>query len=246
MSKKIKKQLAIISNQKISHNTYEMILSSTENLPKMQAGQFINILLPNLSLRRPISICDCDNKTITIIYKVVGKGTAYLAELKDGELDVLIGLGNGYTIIDSKPLLVGGGVGIPPLYLLAKQLLKQGIKPKVILAFNSKSDLFYIDNFKALEIEVIVTTIDGSYGIKGLATTPLNELDYNYLYTCGPKAMLRALYNHTNISGQYSFEERMGCGFGACMGCSTKTNSSNKRICLEGPVLLKEDIVWTD
>ena len=209
-------------------------------------GQFINIRLEGKFLRRPISVCDYDDKSITIIYKIVGEGTAQLSKLESGEvLDVLTGLGNGYDITKStKPLLIGGGVGVPPMYNLAKALLADGQKPTVVLGFNTKSEVFYEDEFKALGCNTLVTTVDGSYGTKGFVTDAMTDLDYDYFYTCGPLPMFKAVYNATSTSGQFSFEERMGCGFGACMGCSCKTKYGNKRICKDGPVLVKEEIIW--
>ena len=209
-------------------------------------GQFINIKLDGLYLRRPISVCDCANGEITIIYKIVGKGTEQMAEMKSGKLDVLTGLGNGYElgVSGDKPLLLGGGVGVPPLYMLAKKLIEEGKKVTAILGFNTALEVFCEKEFKALGADVYVTTADGSYGIKGFVTDVIKDLDYSYFYTCGPEPMLKAVYNSAKTSGQFSFEERMGCGFGACMGCSCRTISGNKRICKEGPVLYKEEILW--
>ena len=209
-------------------------------------GQFINIKLDGLFLRRPISICDWDETGITVIYKVVGKGTAALAELKPGQkLDVLCGLGNGFDVSKCGPrtLVIGGGVGTPPMYGLAKALLKAGKTPAAILGFNTQSEIFYEEQFWALGIETTVTTVDGSYGTKGFVTDALPE-SYDYFCACGPLPMLKAVYNATETSGLMSFEERMGCGFGACMGCSCKTKYGNKRICKDGPVLEKEEIIW--
>ena len=211
-------------------------------------GQFINIKLDGFYLRRPISVCDCDESTVTIIYKVVGKGTEAMAKMAEGQLDVLTGLGNGYdlTLAGDRPLLLGGGVGVPPLYMLAKQLVALGKKVTVVLGFNTKSEIFYEEEFKQLGAEVIVATADGSSGVKGFVTDALADIDYTYFYTCGPEPMLKAIYKASTTSGQMSFEERMGCGFGACMGCSCKTITGNKRICKEGPVLKKEEILWQD
>ncbi|MBQ3493422.1 MAG: dihydroorotate dehydrogenase electron transfer subunit [Clostridia bacterium] len=211
-------------------------------------GQFVNIAIDGLFLRRPISVCDVEDNVLTIIYKVVGKGTEKMSYMKGGEiLDILTGLGNGYftDLSGEKPLLVGGGVGVPPMYKLCKELIKEGKEPTVILGFNTKSEVFYENEFKALGVTVFVTTVDGSYGIKGFVTDAIKEVgEYTYLYTCGPEPMLKALYNAVTTSGQFSFEERMGCGFGACMGCSCKTKYGNKRICKDGPVLVKEEIIW--
>ena len=210
-------------------------------------GQFVNIKLDGLFLRRPISVCDSEDGILTLIYKVVGKGTEAMSKMGIGEkLDVLSGLGNGYdtSVSGDKPLLVGGGVGVPPLYKLAKKLIGEGKSVSVILGFNTKDEVFYKDEFEALGCEVRVATVDGSLGTRGFVTDAMEGIDYTYFYTCGPEPMLKALFRATATSGQLSFEERMGCGFGACMGCSCKTVTGNKRICKEGPVLVKEDIIW--
>ena len=234
-------------NTKIAKDVYFMTLYGDTSFITAP-GQFINIELEGFYLRRPISICDWDKEKILIIYKVVGAGTEKMAQMKAGEkLDVLTGLGNGFTINadTEKPLVIGGGVGTPPMYNLAKQLVQNGQKPTVILGFGTKDDVFYEEEFKALGCEVYVTTNDGSYGTKGFVTDVIKNLDgYDYFYTCGPEPMLKAIYNATECSGQLSFEERMGCGFGGCMGCSCKTVTGYKRICKEGPILLKEDIIW--
>ncbi len=209
-------------------------------------GQFINIKLDGKYLRRPISVCDVDATGVTILYKVVGAGTEQMRSMTSGTLDVLTGLGNGYdtTMSGAAPLLIGGGVGVPPLYMLAKKLIEQGKKPTVILGFNTKDEVFYEKEFAALGAQVFVTTVDGSYGIKGFVTDAMKSLTYSYFYTCGPEPMLKAVYQASTTSGQFSFEERMGCGFGACMGCSCKTVTGYKRICKDGPVLTKEEILW--
>ncbi len=210
-------------------------------------GQFVNIKLDGLFLRRPISVNDVEGNVLTIIYKVVGTGTEQMKEMKSDTLDILTGLGNGYdtSLSGENVLLVGGGVGVPPLYMLAKKLIKEGKKVGVILGFNTESEVFFEEEFKALGCAVTVTTVDGSRGVKGFVTNALESFpDAAYFYTCGPEPMLKALYNATSIEGQFSFEERMGCGFGACMGCSCKTLYGNKRICKDGPVLKKEEIIW--
>ncbi len=210
-------------------------------------GQFVNLKLSGRYLRRPISVCDRQGDTLTLVYKIVGGGTEDMSNMAPGtKIDLLTGLGNGYDTSKSgeTPLLVGGGVGVPPLYLLAKELLARGKKVTVILGFNAESEIFYEEEFKALGCEVKIATADGSKGVKGFVTDALDVIDASYFYTCGPEPMLKALYNKTEISGQLSFEERMGCGFGACMGCSCKTKYSNKRICKDGPVLEKEEIIW--
>ena len=209
-------------------------------------GQFINLKLDGFFLRRPISVCDRDDTSVTILYKIVGKGTAAMAEMPVGEkVDVLVGLGNGYdlSLSGDRPLLIGGGVGVPPLYMLAKKLRSEGKEVSVILGFNTKNEIFYEDEFRALGCHVTVTTVDGSYGVKGFVTNAM-DIDYSYFYTCGPEPMLKAVYKTSKTSGEFSFEERMGCGFGACMGCSCKTVTGYKRICKDGPVLRKEEILW--
>ena len=236
----------IVSNAPLTDSVYKMVLSG-DTSAITAPGQFVNIQLEGKFLRRPISVCDYDETTLTIVYKVVGKGTEQMSAMVPGKsLDILTGLGNGYdlSLAGEKPVLLGGGVGVPPMYNPAKKLLALGKKVTVILGFNTKSEVFYEDAFKALGCEVIVATADGSHGVKGFATTPLTELDYTYFYTCGPEPMLKAVYKATNTSGQMSFEERMGCGFGACMGCSCKTLTGYKRICKEGPVMKKEEILW--
>ncbi len=237
----------LLSNENIADKVYKMTLSGDiDDITRW--GQFVNIKLDGMYLRRPISVCDAQDGVLTLIYKVVGKGTEYMSTLKAGDtLDILTGLGNGYNteISGDKPLLIGGGVGVPPMYGLAKELKKQGKDVCVILGFNSKNDVFYEEEFAKLGCKVFVTTADGSYGIKGFVTDALDNVgEYTYFYTCGPEPMLKAVYNATNTSGQFSFEERMGCGFGACMGCSCKTKYGNKRICKDGPVLEKEEIIW--
>ena len=237
----------IASNKCIAKNTYEMVLSG-DGSSVTNPGQFINIKLDGFFLRRPISICDYSENGLTIIYKVVGKGTEKMALMKEGEeLDILTPLGNGYdtSLSGDKPLLVGGGAGVPPLYALAKKLVAEGKKPCAILGFNSADEVFYADKFKEAGADVIVTTMDGSMGVKGVVTAAM-DVEYTYFYTCGPEVMLRAVYEKSAVSGQMSFEERMGCGFGACMGCSCETLTGNKRICKEGPVMKKEEIIWKD
>lgn len=234
-------------NKCIAPNVYEMLLGG-DTSDITATGQFVNIKLDGFYLRRPISVCDFAEGELKIIYKVVGEGTEYMSKLENGaQLDILTGLGNGYDMEKSgeAPLLIGGGVGVPPLYALAKRLAAQEKKVKVILGFNTKSEIFYEDEFKALGAEVYVTTADGSYGIKGFVTNAFEAVgEYTHIFTCGPEPMLKAVYNASETSGQFSFEERMGCGFGACMGCSCKTKYGNKRICKDGPVLEKEEIIW--
>ncbi len=236
----------VTENRKIAPSVFEMTLAG-DTSDITAPGQFVNIQLDGFFLRRPISVCDCENGTLRLIYKVVGKGTECMSGLTSGtKLDVLTGLGNGYdtSVSGERPLLLGGGVGVPPMYMLAKKLLSEGKDVTVILGFNTESEVFYEDEFKALGAKVLVTTADGSKGIKGFVTDAMDEIDYTCFYTCGPEPMLKAVYNKSTTSGQFSFEERMGCGFGACMGCSCKTKYGNKRICKDGPVLVKEEIIW--
>ncbi len=236
----------IISNKQLTDSIFEMVLKG-DTSSITAPGQFINIKLDGFYLRRPISICDYDDSTITIIYKVVGSGTEVMSKMNSGEkLDVLCGLGNGFDTSKSmdKPVLIGGGVGVPPMYNLCKKLISEGKNATVILGFNKKDEIFYEDEFKKLGATVKVTTVDGSYGIKGFVTDALKETEYSYFYTCGPMPMFKAIESTVVTSGQYSFEERMGCGFGACMGCSCKTKYGNKRICKDGPVLEREEIIW--
>ena len=237
----------IIENKPLTDCVYKMVLQG-DTSAITAPGQFVNIKLDGLFLRRPISVSDVNGDLLTIIYKVVGKGTAQMAAMTEGTLDVLTGLGNGYdlTLSGEQPVLLGGGVGVPPMYMLAKQLIAQGKKVRVILGFNTASELFYEEEFKALGAEVAVTTVDGSKGVKGFVTDALSAMDYSYFYTCGPEPMLKAVYKTAKTSGQMSFEKRMGCGFGACMGCSCKTITGYKRICKEGPVMKKEEILWED
>ena len=237
----------ILSNEALTESVYKMTLSG--DVSDITApGQFVNILLDGKFLRRPISVCNVEDEKLTIIYKVVGKGTEQLSQMQCGTLDVLTGLGNGYdlTVSGDHPVLIGGGVGVPPMYMLARKLIEQGKTVKVILGFNTGSEIFYEDAFRALGAEVFVTTVDGSSGIKGFVTDAMKDMEYSYFYTCGPEPMLKAIYKVSATSGQMSFEKRMGCGFGACMGCSCKTITGYKRICKEGPVMRKEEILWED
>jgi len=235
----------IVENIPLTESVFKMTLRGDVSAITAP-GQFVNILLDGLYLRRPISVCDLSEDTLTIIYKAVGKGTKQMSAMKEGKLDILTGLGNGYdlTVSGDKPVLLGGGVGVPPMYLLAKKLIAEGKKVSVILGFNTKNEVFFEEAFKALGADVTVTTVDGSYGVKGFVTDALKEIDYTYFYTCGPEPMLKAVYKAGTTSGQMSFEKRMGCGFGACMGCSCQTITGYKRICKEGPVMRKEEILW--
>ena len=239
--------LTIRENVPVTGSVYRMRLEGAE-LEAQKPGGFVNIRLDGLFLRRPISVFDSAPGSLTILYKVVGKGTEQMSGMKAGEtLEVLTGLGNGYDLAKAgdHPLLLGGGVGVPPLYLLAKQLIAAGKKVSAVLGFNTAAEVFGEAEFRALGCDVTVTTADGSYGVKGFVTDAL-PAEYSYFYTCGPEPMLKAVYRAAKTSGQFSFEERMGCGFGACMGCSCKTITGYKRICREGPVLEKEEILWAN
>lgn len=237
----------ILTNELIAKDVYKMTLEG-DCTDITKSGQFVNIKLDGFYLRRPISVCEVEGDTLTIIYKVVGKGTEAMSMMSaDTELDILTGLGNGYTLDESgeNPLLIGGGVGVPPMYELAKRLVHDGKKVSVIIGFNKAEEIFYEAEFKALGCDVFVATADGSVGTKGFVTDVMKNLtDYTYVYTCGPEPMLKAVWSESKTSGQFSFEERMGCGFGACMGCSCKTKYGNKRICKDGPILVKEEIIW--
>ena len=237
----------IKENIALTDNVYKMTLQG-DTSAITAPGQFVNIQLDGLYLRRPISVCDRQGDLLTIIFKAVGKGTKQMAAMQHGQLDILTGLGNGYDLDLSgeRPVLLGGGVGVPPMYMLAKELKKQGKEVCVILGFNTKQEVFFEEEFQALGCDVTVTTVDGSYGMKGFVTDALQNKDYTYFYTCGPEPMLKAVYRTSETSGQMSFEKRMGCGFGACMGCSCKTITGYKRICKEGPVMKKEEILWED
>ncbi len=237
----------IIENIPLTKTVFSLRLAGDTS--DVRCGQFVNIKLDSFFLRRPISVCDSEDGALTLLYKVVGAGTEAMSKMLPGEsLDILTGLGNGYDITKagSRPLLIGGGVGIPPLYKLAKELIAEGKAVTVILGFNTAEEIFYKAEFEALGATVYVTTVDGSFGERGFVTDVMKNLKYTYFFTCGPEPMLRAVYKTSETSGQFSFEERMGCGFGACMGCSCKTVTGNKRICKEGPVLTKEDIIWED
>lgn len=238
----------VVANEPLTPDVWRMVLAGdTQWITR--PGQFVNIELEGLYLRRPISISDWSEDTITIIYKVVGRGTEQMSRMVAGqELDVLTGLGNGFDadVECQQPLLVGGGVGVPPLYRLAKELIARGRKVSVVLGFNTAKEVFYAEEFRSLGADVYVSTADGSVGTKGFVTDAIREngVDFDFFYSCGPLPMLKALCDCTDVKGELSFEERMGCGFGACMGCSCKTLAGNKRICKDGPVMKREEIIW--
>ena len=236
----------IESNEKIAKDVFRMILSGDTSDLK-NPGQFVNIKLDGFFLRRPISVCDYDDGTLTLIYKVVGEGTEVMSRMCKGEkLDVLTGLGNGFdtSMSGENPVVIGGGVGVPPMFNLARKLISEGKTVTAVLGLNKEEEIFYKDEFEKLGAKVLISTVDGSVGVKGFVTDAMKEIDFSYTYCCGPEPMLKAVYNASEKSGQFSFEERMGCGFGACMGCSCKTKYGNKRICKDGPVLVKEEIIW--
>ena len=238
----------VLSNEPLTPAVYRMVLEGDTQYVT-HSGQFINIELEGKFLRRPISVADYDATTITIIYKVVGHGTEQMSKMETGKkLDILTGLGNGFSTDNDaqRPLLVGGGVGVPPMYNLCKRLLAEGKHPTVIVGFNTKAEVFYAEEFKVLGVDVHIATADGSQGIKGFVTDAIREagIEFDYLYTCGPLPMLKALYDATDVEAEFSFEERMGCGFGGCMGCTCKTKYGYKRICKEGPVLKRDEIIW--
>ena len=238
----------ITSNKEIARGIFKMTLAG-DTSAITAPGQFVNIKLDGFFLRRPISVCDCVGENLTLIYKTVGNGTERMSRMAAGEnLDLLTGLGNGYDtkISGGSPLLVGGGVGVPPMYMLCRELISEGKNVTVVLGFNSKDDVFYEDEFRALGADVHIATADGTYGTKGFVTDVIKNIQYTFFYTCGPEPMFRAMHKIMKTPGQYSFEERMGCGFGACMGCSCKTLTGNKRICKEGPVMESEEIIWAD
>lgn len=243
----MKKTTVILSeNIPLTENVYKAVLTG-HNAGVIVPGRFVNIKLDGFFLRRPLSVCDSDENSVTVIYKVVGEGTKAFSEMKVGKkLDVLSDLGNGYDtkMSGEKPLLIGGGVGTPPMYMLAKRLIAEKKKPTVILGFNTKKEIFFEEEFLKTGAKVVIATADGSAGVRGFVTDAIKDLDYSYVYACGPEPMLKAVYHASKTSGQFSFEERMGCGFGACMGCSCKTITGYKRICKDGPVLYKEEILW--
>lgn len=239
--------LTIEENKPLAPNVYRLRLFG-KGMEEQRPGQFINLLLPGRFLRRPISVYDWEEDRVTVVYKTVGHGTEQLAQMKPGEkLDTLTGLGNGYDLSKAgeRPLLLGGGAGVPPMYLLARRLKEQGREVTAVLGFNTREEVFAEEAFRALSCRVVVATADGSYGEKGFVTDVM-PTNYSYVYACGPEPMLRAVHRTVKTSGQFSLEERMGCGFGACMGCSIQTASGPRRICKEGPVFEKEEILWAD
>ena len=237
----------IVSNRRLAPNVFEMVLRG-DCSAVAAPGQFVNLRLDGFYLRRPISVCNVDGDALTLIYKVVGRGTEAMSRIQPGEkLDALVGLGNGYSLDEcgDRPMLIGGGAGVPPMYLLARRLLAHGADVTVVLGFNAREEIFYEEEFRALGAKVVVATADGSFGVRGFVTDAMKQLPApSAVCACGPEPMLKAVYNAADVPGQFSFESRMGCGFGACMGCTCKTKYGAKRICKDGPVLRREEIVW--
>lgn len=240
-------QYQIIENAKIAPNVFLMDLAGDTSMLKAP-GQFCQIAIPGFYLRRPISVCDWDENGMTLIYKAIGQGTDALSRMETGDtLDILNGLGNGYdpALCDQKPLVIGGGVGVPPLYALTKALLAAGKQPTVILGFNKAEEVFLLDSFEDLGVETVLTTADGSAGLRGFVTDAMPGKENRCVYACGPLPMLKAVYKKSVCpTGQYSLEERMACGFGACMGCTIQTKNGPKRVCRDGPVFRKEELPW--
>lgn len=238
----------VVSNQRLTAKTMKMVLEGDTQYITC-AGQFVNVAVEGKFLRRPISVCDYDEKTITLLYDVVGEGTKAMSQMEEGAmLDLLTGLGNGFSENEpmEKPILLGGGIGCAPLYNLAKKLIARGLQPVVVLGFNGEKDVVAADMFEALGVRTYVATVDGSCGTKGFVTDVLREKEVqgDYFYACGPMPMLRAVCGGLDMAGEVSLDERMACGFGVCMCCSIETKSGTKRICKEGPVFRKEDLIW--
>ena len=236
----------VTGNRRLAPGIFELKLAG-DTSAVVRPGQFVNLKIDGCYLRRPLSVCDRRDDGLTLIYKVVGRGTEILSGMKAGAvIDTLSGLGNGFDVSASgeRPLLIGGGVGVPPMYWLCRELIDCGRQATVVLGFNRASEVFYRKEFEALGARVIVTTADGSAGVRGFVTDAVRTLDYTYFYACGPEPMFRALDAVVKTEGEYSFEARMGCGFGACMGCSCKTKYGYKRICRDGPVMRREEVIW--
>ena len=251
-------QYTVTQNSPLTKTVYRLTLAG-DTRAITRPGQFVQVAVPGYYLRRPLSVFDwypAENGSLTLVYKTLGHGTEAMSRLLPGHtLDVLPGLGNGYDTLTNPdaakanaPLLLGGGVGVPPLYGLAKQLLSQGKTPSAALGFNTQSEVILQADFEALGIPTWVATVDGTAGVKGFVTDAAQQAGaFDYAYACGPEPMLKAVYrlcDERRVSGQFSFEERMACGFGACMGCSCQTKYGSKRICKDGPVLTREEIVW--
>lgn len=238
--------LMVYKNNPIIAGVYKLVLSG--NVSAIQRpGQFIELAVPGHFLRRPFSVCDWDRDSVTVVYRVIGEGTKCLAAMMPGEgLDALTGLGNGFdtSVSGNRPLLVAGGSGVPMMLCLAKKLLSEGKAVTAILGYRTASDIFLADDIRYLGVDVRLTTEDGSAGVRGMVTDAMADLDYTYFYTCGPEAMFRAVNAAAKTSGQFSLEARMGCGYGACMGCTIETKNGPKRVCKDGPVFMREDLLW--
>ena len=236
----------ILKNEELAPDVHRLILEG-DTSAIAQAGQFVDLKLDGHFLRRPFSICDWNASTLTVVYRTVGKGTAELAGYAPGKMiELLTGLGNGFdsAVSGDKPLLVAGGSGVPMMYALAKELVAQGKQVTAVLGYRTASDVFLAHDIELLGVNVIITTEDGSVGTKGFVTDAMKDLDYTYFYTCGPEAMFKAIHSIAKTSGQFSFEARMGCGYGACMGCTMETKNGYKRVCKDGPVLVREELLW--
>ena len=256
-------RFAIKQNTPLTSCVYRMTLQG-DTSAITAPGQFVQVQVPGFYLRRPISVCDWDSETLTLVYKVVGNGTDAMCRMIPGtELDLLTGLGNGFDITrcGERPLLIGGGVGLPPMVGLCRCLMQAGKHPTVLAGFNTASEVFLREDVEKLGAPFVLATMDGSAGIKGLVTDALPEIDFTDICACGPLPMLKAIMNADDHPAQLSFEERkggykrickdgpvlvqrMGCGFGACMGCTVKVKGGYKRICKDGPVLVREEVIW--
>lgn len=247
----IKGNYTIISNRRLTHKTWVMTLGG-DTSAITAPGQFVNIAIPGKYLRRPISICDYSHERgeVILLYDVIGEGTKAMSEMKQGDnVDMLNGLGNGFSLDSGaeRPLLLGGGIGCAPLLNLARALKRMGKNPIAILGYNKAADSFGMDKwFEEIEVEAYIATVDGSVGTKGFVTDVIREKNINgdYFHACGPMPMLKALCNGLDIPGEVSIESRMGCGFGACMCCSVETRDGSKRICKDGPIFRKEELIW--
>lgn len=238
-------KFSILENVALTEQVSRMVLAGPTGAITAP-GQFVQISLPGFYLRRPISVCDWEEGKLTLVYKAVGEGTTLMQAMESGvKLDILVGLGNGYNteVSGDRPVLLGGGVGVPPIYGLAKRLVAEGKHPQVILGFNAEKEIFFREEFEALGVPVTVTTVDGSVGMKGFVTDAMKTMEYTHFYACGPLPMLKAIEKTAVTGGQYSFEERMGCGFGACMGCAVETKNGVKRVCADGPVFSREVVL---
>ena len=232
--------LTLLSCRALNASVYELILAGAE---EMRAGQFVELSVPGFYLRRPISVADSEDGRLTLLVKEVGEGTKKLRTLQEGaRLDVLTSLGRGFDLSARTPLLVGGGIGCAPLYKLAKDFAAAGVRPRAVLGFRNAEEIYYAEEF-ARYCDVTVATDDGSRGVKGNAVSVAEDIPHDRFYACGPQIMLRAAAQKLG-EGEVSLEARMGCGFGACMGCSIVTVNGYARVCKEGPVFDAKEVVW--